>query len=157
MLLVELSQIYFDKKGLARTIAGTITEERKRKYRILNNSLIALLAIAVLLKVLVVIDASLATGSAWMLLIILIAPLFNIFFLYSIARYHGLIYQPCGLLTIAGFLQSIGKADGTPDVIVNVVFTALVAGLSFYAGAKQFPRLHFLNKVEQDANGGYIL
>src|SRR5690606_34496427 len=109
----ELSLKYYDKKSLALLITGTATTENKQKYRVYNNILLGLLGLAILLRLLLVFSLTIQTGKGWTLLLVFIVPLFAAYFAYEIARYKGPIYRFCGMMTIIGFLQTIGKTEGS--------------------------------------------
>jgi len=152
----ELSQQYFDRKSVALMITGTVTTENKNRYKVYNNILLGLLAVSIIFKLLIVFNLTIQTGEPWMYLLILIVPLFSGYFMYEIARYNGPIYRMCGLLTIAGFLQTIGKSDNSTDVLISIVFAGSVAGLSFYLDSKMFPDYSPKNLVK-DTDGEYVL
>lgn len=152
----ELSQQYYDKKTIALLITGTVTTENKNKYIIYNNILVGLLGISILLKLLSVFILTIQTGQLWTLLLVLIVPLFAAYFMFEIARYNGPIYRICGWLTIAGFIQTIGKTEDGTEILLNVIFACAVAGLSFYLDSKMFPDFSPKN-LKKDGNGEYIL
>jgi hypothetical protein len=135
----ELSQQYYDKKSVALIITGTVTTENKSKYKVYNNILLGLLGLSILFKLLTVFSLTIQTGQLWTLFLVLVVPLFAGYFMYEIARYNGPIYRFCGMLTIAGFLQTISKAENGTDILINVIFAGAVAGLSFYLDSKMFP------------------
>mgnify|MGYP003582726411 FL=1 len=152
----ELSEQYYDKKSVALLITGTVTKENKKKYKVYNNILLGLLGLSILFKLLTVFSLTIQTGQLWTLLLVLIVPLFAGYFMYEIARYNGPIYRFCGMLTIAGFLQTIGKAENGTDILINIIFAGAVAGLSFYLDSKMFPDYSPKN-LKKDSNGEYIL
>ena len=150
----ELSQQYYDKKAVALLITGTVTSENKKKYKIYNNILLGLLGLSILFKLLTVFSLTIQSGQLWTLLLVLIVPLFAGFFMYEIARYNAAIYRFCGMLTIVGFLQTIGKAENGTDILINIIFAIAVAGLSFYLDSKMFPDYSPKN-LQMDSNGEY--
>ena len=152
----ELSQQYYDKKGVALLITGTVKTELKIKFKIYNNILIGLLFLSILFKLIMVASVTLQTGQLWTLLLVLIVPLFAGYFMYEIARYNGPIYRLCGMLTLAGFFQTISKAENGTDILINIIFAGAVAGLSFYLDSKMFPDYSPSN-LKKDKNGEYIL
>jgi hypothetical protein len=152
----ELSQQYYDKKSLALLITGTVTTENKNNYKVYNNILLGLLVLAILLRILLVFSLTIQTGQLWTLLLVFIVPLFAAYFAYEIARYNGPIYRFCGIMTIAGFLQTIGKSEGGTDILINLVFAGAIAGLSFYLDSKMFPNFSPKN-LKKDSNGEYVL
>lgn len=152
----ELSQQYYDKKSVALIITGTVTTENKSKYKVYNNILLGLLGLSILFKLLTVFSLTIQTGQLWTLFLVLVVPLFAGYFMYEIARYNGPIYRFCGMLTIAGFLQTISKAENGTDILINVIFAGAVAGLSFYLDSKMFPNYSPKN-LKKDSNGEYIL
>ncbi|MCI1265054.1 MAG: hypothetical protein LKG19_00670 [Saprospiraceae bacterium] len=152
----ELSQQYLDKKSVALLITGTVTTENKNKYKLYNNILLGLLGLSILFKLLTVFSLTIRTGQLWTLLLVLVVPLFAGYFMYEIARYNGPIYRFCGILTVVGFLQAIGKAENGTDILINVILAGAVAGLSFYLDSKMFPDYSPKN-LKKDSNGEYIL
>ncbi|WP_276974125.1 hypothetical protein [Flavobacterium filum] len=152
----ELSELYYDKKSVALLITWTVTTENKKKYKVYNNILLGLLGLSILFKLLTVFSLTIQTGQIWTLLLVLIVPLLAGYFMYEIARYNGPIYRFCGMLTIAGFLQTIGKAENGTDITINLIFAGAVAGLSFYLDSKMFPNYSPKN-LKKDSNGEYIL
>lgn len=152
----ELAQQYYDKKSIALLITGTATEENKAKYKIYNHLLLVLLGFSILLKLMTVYSLTLQTGQLGALLLVLIVPLFAGYFMFEIARYYGPIYRFCGLLTIAGFFQTIGRTENATDILINILFAGSVAALSFYIDSKMFPSFS-PNKLKKDSNGEFIL
>jgi hypothetical protein len=152
----ELTQQYYDKKGIALLIAGTVTNNRKTKYRQYNNILLVLIGLTILDNIFAVLSLSLAEKQLWILLLVFIAPLLNIFFFYEIARYNAPIYRAVGLLTIAGFLQSMSKAENGNYIFINIIWCSGVAGLAFFLQSKMFPYFS-PKKLQKDLNGEYIL
>ena len=152
----ELSQQYYDKKSVALLITGTVTTENKNKYKVYNHILLGLLGLAILLRILLVFSLTIQTGQLWTLLLVFIVPLFAAYFAYEIAHYNGPIYRFCGIMTIAGFLQTVGKSEGGTDILINLVFAGAIAGLSFYLDSKMFPDYSPKN-LKKDSNGEYIL
>jgi len=152
----ELSQQYFDKKSVTLLITATVTTENKNKYIIYNNVLLGLLGLVILLRILLVFSLTIQTGQLWTLLLVFIVPLFAAYFAYEIARYNAPIYRFCGIMTIVGFMQTIGKSEGGTDILINLVFAGAIAGLSFYLDSKMFPDYSPKN-LKKDGNGEYIL
>ena len=152
----ELSQQYYDKKSVALLITGTVTTENKNKYKVYNHILLALLGLAILLRILLVFSLTIQTGQLWTLLLVFIVPLFAIYFAYEIARYNAPIYRFVGIMTIVGFFQTIGKSEGGTDILINLVFAGAIAGLSFYLDSIMFPDFSPKN-LKKDSNGEYIL
>ena len=152
----ELSQQYFDKKSVTLLITATVTTENKNKYIIYNNVLLGLLGLVILLRILLVFSLTIQTGQLWTLLLVFIVPLFAAYFAYEIVRYNAPIYRFCGIMTIVGFMQTIGKSEGGTDILINLVFAGAIAGLSFYLDSKMFPDYSPKN-LKKDGNGEYIL
>jgi hypothetical protein len=152
----ELSQQYYDKKSVALLITGTVTTENKNKYRVYNNILVGLLGLAILLRILLVFTLTIQTGQLWALLIVFIVPLLAAYFGYEIARYNAPVYRFCGIMTIVGFMQTIGRSEGGTEILINLVFAGAIAGLSFYLDSKMFPE-YSPKKLKTDSNGEYIL
>lgn len=152
----ELSQQYYDKKSVALLITGTVTTENKNKYKVYNNILLGLLGLAILFRILLVFSVTIQTGQLWTLILVFIVPLFAAYFAFEIARYNGPIYRFCGIMTIAGFFQTVGKSESGTDVLVNLFFAGAITGLSFYLDSKMFPNFSPRN-LKIDSNGEYIL
>ncbi|MCX6231397.1 MAG: hypothetical protein NTZ33_07630 [Bacteroidetes bacterium] len=151
----ELTEQYYDKKSVALLITATATKEDKAKYNIYNNILLVILVIVIMLKVLSVFSLTLETGTPWTLLLVFIVPLFAGYFAYEIARYNAPVYRFCGIMTIVGFVQSIGKSVNITDILLNIFFTAAIVGLSFFLDYYLFPNYSPSN-LKQDSNGEYI-
>lgn len=151
----ELSEIYFDKKSIALLITGTATKENLHKYKRINQVLVGLLILAVILRCLIVIQIALTIEQWWALLLLFVVPAFAAYFAYEIARYNAPIYRFCAILTVLGFVQSIGKLEGT-DIPINLLFAAAIAGLSMYLDQKLFPDFK-PNDLKKDENGDFIL
>jgi hypothetical protein len=155
----ELSPQYYDKKGIALLITGTPTREDKEKYKIHNAILLALLGATILFKVLFVLQMAIPTKQWAALLFIFVVPIFNIWFFIEIARYSAGAYRFTGIFTLLGLMQSLQNQTlnvSKADMLVNILFTAAIAGLAFYLDAKLFPNYRPTN-MRKDANGEYIL
>jgi len=151
----ELSQQYYDKKAIALLVTSTVTMENKKKYKIYNNGLIGLIGITVLFKIFIIVNLALVVNQVWYLLLAFLVPIFNIYFLYEIAKYNGSIYRILGIWVIGFSLQSINKVEGT-NLIVNLILCILIAGLAFYLDRNMFPN-YSPNNFKKDSNGEYIL
>jgi hypothetical protein len=152
----ELTQVYFDKKAVALLITGTPTRENKEKYKVYNNILLGLLGITVLLKILVVFGLTIETGNLGTLLLAFIVPLMAVFFIYEISRYSAASYRFCGILTIIGFIRTIGKLEDSTEIFLNIIFAGAICGLSFYLDSTLFPNFK-PRKLKTDEQGEYIL
>jgi predicted neutral ceramidase superfamily lipid hydrolase len=152
----ELSQLYYDKKSLALIITGTVKPENKNKYKLYNNILLGLLCLVIISRLILVFNLTIETGQPLMLLLAFIVPLFSAYFAYEIARYNAPVYRICGIMTIVGFIQTVGKLEGGTDILISLIFTSLIAGLSFYLDSKMFPDFSPKN-LKKDDNGEYIL
>jgi hypothetical protein len=152
----ELSQEYYDKKNIALLITGTPTEEKKQQYGIYNKILLGLLGLSVMFKFLYVMSLITSTGSPALLLLILVLPLINLYFIYEVSRYNASIYRLCGFLTIAGFLRPLGSGSEPTDIAINLVFTVAICGVAFYIDSNMFPDYSPRN-LKKDENGEYIL
>jgi len=152
----ELAKEYEDKKGLAILIIGTVTTENKTKYRMFNYTLLGLLAFMVIVKILILFSLKADNGKAYVLLLILIVPLFTIYFMYDIAKYRGPVYRFCGFLTIIGYIQTINSHLTGTDLVINTLFAGIIAGLCFYLERKMFPS-YKPRKLKTDSKGEYIM
>jgi hypothetical protein len=152
----ELTQQYYDKKAVALLITGTVTEENKSKYKVYNNILLGILGVAILLRIMLVFSLTIQTGQLWTLLFVFIVPFFATYFAFEIARYNAPIYRFCGIMTVLGFMRTINKAEDGTEVLINFLFAAAIAGLSFYLDSKLFPN-YSPRKLKKDSNGEYIL
>lgn len=90
-----------------------------------------------------------------MLLLVLVVPLFTAYFMYEIARYDRPSYRFCGFLTIIGFLRTIGHLDNGRDILIDLLFVGIVAGLSFYLESQMLPD-YSPKYLMKDSNGEYI-
>lgn len=151
----ELSQQYYDKKAIALLITSMVTEENKRKYQVYNSILIGFIGITVLFKILIIVNLVIAENQAWYLLLAFLVPIFNLYFLYEIARYNGSIYRILGIWVIGFSFQSISKLGGT-DLIINLILCILIAGLAFYLDKNMFPNYSPTN-LKKDSKGEYIV
>lgn len=152
----ELSQEYFDKKSIALLITGTVTEKNKSKYQIYNNVLIGILGFSALSNMLFVANLAQDAKSPWLLIFVFLAPLFSIIFIYQMIQYNASIYRLCGILTALNFFQTATKLESSTEIIISLVFTAIVVGLSFFLDSKMFPDYSPKN-LKKDSNGEYIL
>ena len=152
----ELSQQYYDKQGLAVTITSIPTDADMAKYRIYNNALLGILVLSIVFKLITVFSLTLEAGQPLLLLLIFVVPLFTLYFIYLIKHYNAFAYRACGFLAIAGFLQSIEKADNSFDIIFNIIFAGAICFLSFYLDKNLFPK-YSPGKLKKDGNGEYIL
>jgi hypothetical protein len=153
----ELRKDYTDKRKIALLIIGTVTTENKERFKTMNSILLGLLFISILFKFITVGGLAIESGQPWLLLLLLVFPIINIYFAYEIARYHAPIYKICGLLTVVGLLRSFGQKGATAEeMIINTIFCALVAGLSFYLGYRMFP-YYEPKELKTDKSGEYIL
>ena len=118
--------------------------------------MLGLIGLTILFKLLAVFSLSLSEGQLWALLFIFIVPILNIYFFYEIARYNAPIYRFCGLLTIASFLQTLGKTENGVDILISLALCAGIAGLSFYLDSKMFPDYSPKN-LKKDNKGEYII
>lgn len=152
----QLAQQYGDKKALALLITGTATEENSAKYKGYNNILLVLLAATALFKSLTAIGLSSIVTQPWILAMIYLFPLLNIYFFYEIMRFNATSYRFLGLISVVGFLQSIQDGAFLLDVVISGVLAAPVVILAFYLDNKLFPNFK-PTKLQKDKNGEYIL
>jgi len=153
----ELSQKFYDKKTIALLITGTITAEKKKKYKIYNIILLGLIGFFVLFNVLCFFSLIEQTREVWIFL--LLAAVFLLvagYFMYGIATYNGPIYRMCWIFTIWVLLLNIIDAKGGVEILVNVLLTSTIIFLSFYLDKKMFPNYSHRN-LKKDNNGEYIL
>ena len=151
----QLTELYYDKKGIALLITGTVTAKNKEKYKTYNNILLGLLGVSILFKVWIITNLTLATMQPWMMLLIFVVPLISAYFMFEIYQHNGPMYRLCGMLIIAGFLQTIGNAGLGIDILINLVFAGAVSGLCFYLDSNMFPDYSPKN-LSKDSNGDYI-
>lgn len=149
----ELSQQYYDKKHIALLITGTVTKENKNKYKIYNNILLSLLGLVILTRIYYVFTLPIRTGESLAQLTILV---FAMWLAFEIKRYNGQIYRAAGLMgMLALVLTSKISADMT-RILIDILFTVVIAGLSLYLERKMFPN-YGNKKLVKDSNGEYIL
>jgi hypothetical protein len=152
----ELSEQYFDKKSVAILITETITSENKKKYNVYNNILIGLIGLTILFKLFMIFSLTIQSGELWILLIALFVPLLAGYIIYGISNYDKPIYRFCGIMIGLGFLQNMRKLDNTSDILINIIFTVAIVGLSFYLDSVMFPDYNPKGLIK-DSNGDYIL
>jgi hypothetical protein len=152
----ELTQLYFDKKGVAYLIKGTLTKEFKEKYKIYNNILLALLGVSILVRFLTIFMLTNDSLNIMILTFLIMVPLLSIYFIYGIAKYYVTIYRFCGILTIAGIFMSISNFSNLTDFLINLIFSLAVVALSFFMDSKMSPYYKFKN-FKKDSQGEYIL
>ncbi len=150
-----LQEQYYDKKVLALLVKGTVTKANKEKYKNYNNILVGLLAFIALARIFLVFNLTIETGEPWLLILVFIVPLFAAYFAYEIARYNVWAYRFCGIMTIIGFFQTLGKSNGD-DLLINLLFAGAIAGLAFFIESRMFPGYSPKN-LKKDSNGEYIL
>lgn len=151
----ELVQRYFDKKGIAVLIKSIIKTEVKQKYKIYNQILIGLLWLTIILKILTVIPLTLQSGILYTIIMMLLAPLINLYFIYNIAKYNGPFYRFCAGLSIASFFQSMSYFENVFSIVINALLVIVIAGLCNYLGKKFYPLVNPKN-YKKDSNGEYL-
>jgi hypothetical protein len=152
----ELSQKFYDKKTIALLIAGTVTAEKKGKYKMYNNVLLVLIGVFVLFKAVATFNSIEGTNDLWFFLVsTIVIFLLAGYIMYEIARYNGPIYRVCGLFTILILLQSIMNTESVFEFLINVLIFTAIACLSFYLDRKMFPNYRY-KKLKKDSNGEYI-
>lgn len=149
----ELSQQYYDKKHITLLITGTVTKENKNKYKIYNNILLALLGLVIVTRIYYVFTLPIRIGEPFGQLFILICAAWLAF---EIKRYNGQIYRIGGQLALAGFALTFKISSDMTRILIDILFTVVIAGLSFYLERKMFPNYGNKNLVK-DSNGEYIL
>lgn len=151
-----LTEKHYDKKAVALLVLSTVKKENKEKYKIYNNLLVFLLALTALFKILTVFNLMVATQSAAFIFLLFLTPLFNILFLVYVAKYQAAIYRFCGLMSIVNAFRSITSNAGMADIVLMIVLSAIIAGLSFWLDQKMFPNYKPSN-LKKDAEGNYQL
>ena len=152
----ELSQEFYDKKTIALLIRGTVTNEKKNKYKIYNNVLLGLIGIFVLSKALGIFRLVEATADVWIfLLLTTVIFLLAGYFMYAIAKYDGHIYRICGLLISLSLVQQVMAAENGFEIFVCVFLSTAIACLAFYLNKKMFPNYNY-RKLKKDNTGEYI-
>jgi len=156
----ELSKTFYDKKTIVSLITGTVTVEKKNKYKMYNNILLGFIVIFVIFKILSTFFLIEQTREIWIILLpLIILFLCAGYFMYEIARYYGPIYRVCGIITFVTLFPSIRNTiDAGSDVewIVNVILSIAIVFLSFYLEKKMFPNYRLRN-LKKDDDGEYIL
>ncbi len=155
----ELAPKYYDKKTLALLIRGTVTKERKEKYKTLNNVLLSLIGLLILFQIIWIISFFYVTYyKSWPLISIFVIPLFSIFLFYQVYRYNVVIYKPMGIFAILLILSSSNFAVNSNwlGTIVSLLLGGGITFLSFYLSNKLIPG-YKPRKLKRDANGEYIL
>lgn len=153
----ELAPKYYDKKTLALLIRGTVTKERKEKYKRLNGLLLTLIGIAIVFEILWIIAFSITYSSFWLLIGIFIIPLFGVFLFYQVYRYNAIAYQMVGILGIIIFMRAFQLTDGHwLAIIISILLGGGITFLGFYVKNKLIPG-YKPRKLKKDADGEYIL
>ena len=83
----ELTQHYYDKKGLALMITGIATKENSEKYKIYNVILLCAIGITIAFKIFSVILLSLNESNPWLLLLVSLIPLLNVWFFVEVHHF----------------------------------------------------------------------
>ncbi len=153
-----LSPEYYDRKTVATIITATVTEERKRKYRDAQISLLVVLGLTIVLKLLAATALLISSQSGAALVLLILLPAVNIYFFVQILRYEAAIYRACGILAIMGISRILNGLAKEADwlILVDVVIIGIVVGLSFYLDSKLFPD-YSPQKMKPDANGDYLV
>lgn len=152
----ELSQSYADKKKLVWLVTGTVRPELKERYKSLNNLLVGLLAAAAITKILLVATIAIGTQEPWLMLMVLWAPVVNLYGVYYVSRYMAAIYRFCGGLAIVSALDALKSEGGVADIVFTILFAIAIAALSFYLDKKLFPNYKPFSLKKDDA-GKYII
>jgi predicted neutral ceramidase superfamily lipid hydrolase len=152
----ELTQLFFDKKGVAYLIKGTLTKEIKEKYKIYNNILLALIGLSILMRFLTIFLLTNDSLNIMILTFLIMVPLLSIYFIYGIAKYYVTIYRFCGLLTFGGIIMSINHFDNLTNFLINLIFSLAVVALSFFMDSKMSP-FYRSKYFKKDSQGEYIL
>ena len=156
-ILNALSEVYYDKKTIARLIASTPDPLKKSKYQPLNNILLGLLVITIIIKILIGM-AVLSTVSLYLIPAAFLFPLISILFAFEVAKFRGYIYKILGILAIAGILKmlsNIGESDMVL-LLIDVSVSLIIACLAFFIGAKVFPNYGFLGP-KKGSDGDILL
>lgn len=156
-LLDELYVEYYDRAGIATMLAMTVDKERKEKYKLANCFLLGLIILTVIPKLLLGFQLLMDT-SIYMLPLVLLLPLINIFFAIGIANYQGFVYKLLGGLTLIGFFKSLARNGGEdPSLIgIEIIVTLVIVVLSFYLGSVLFPHIGFMGP-KKDSSGNIIM
>lgn len=152
-ILEELSEQYFDKKTISTLIASTADNQRKEKFKTLNNILLGLLILTIVLKIFVGITL-LSSISIFLIPIAFLIPIISIWFAFEVSKFKGYIYNLLGLLLVASIFNAMGDLveSGTLGLI-DIFIGVVIAGLSFYLGKKIFPNYGLFGpKKDSDGN-----
>lgn len=155
-ILDELSEVYFDKSTIAKLIASTTDDKTKANNKSLNNILLGFLTVTIISKIILGISL-LSNASIYLLPIVILFPLINIWFAVEVSKYKGYIYKILALLTIAGMIKMIGNYEGeTALMFIDFGIGFAITGLSFYLGNKMFPN-YGLFGPKKDEKGNLLL
>lgn len=151
----ELSEYYPSKKNLALLITGTPTQEDRDKYKMLNNVLIALLAVTILFRLIAAFY--LVSAGEWATVFFMfLGMLLTGLIIYGVFNYIGGFYKAFGFLSLLGVVRALAGFSGSIVELIDLALLIPIPILCFYLGAKLFPKFK-PNKLKKDVAGAYIL
>jgi hypothetical protein len=151
----ELSNQYYESDTIARIIGSIPSQETKQKFKVINNVLFILLIVSAVLKVISVIPLLLDTMTGG-IIVMLIAPLINIFFAVHVKKMRGEIYLALGILATAGILKTLQNVlEVGPIALIDTTVIVAICILAFYIKSKAFPNFGF-SGIKKGKNGEYL-
>lgn len=147
----ELKEKYFDNKRLAIIIASQVSIERKRKYKLLNTTLLILFSIASLYKIVTLIV--LFNNVALIIVSSIIIGLIAYWFILQINKHRPFIYSFISIFIILQELKYVLEKDFLSTwSMIELFFYLFIAVLSFIVKSKLFPKYGLFRPL-YDRNG----
>lgn len=152
-ILSQLSEIYYEKKTLARLIAMNVSPQKRANYRSLNNLLLGLVFMSLVLKCLFSFAILAPNPFGYFAVVVL---LINTFMFVSVFNYNGSVY---GMLVLTGIMTLIKVLPAFESMnnwaLLDVAVTISGVALAYYLKVKMFPQLGWIMPKEGD--GGKII
>jgi hypothetical protein len=141
-----------DKDELVLLLTESLKIEDRKKISVWNTILLILIGFTIVLKVLTVLGLSINTGKLWTLLLVLITPIINVFFFYTVLKYKIQMYKFIDIFSMLGFVNSIGKMGEGIELFINIFLSVSILGLSLALYLNNKP-----DEIKKDENGNHIL
>ncbi len=147
-----------EAKRCAKLLAQIPTPARRSQYRLLNGIIVADIAVLALIKLLVV-SLVVLTEIPKGFLLILLAPLINLFILWQVAKFRAIGYLlviAFGLTGLSRVIEGFQKSMDGLDLALNSVSLACVVSamiLAFLLMRKLLPQTSLLLNPKTDSAG----
>jgi hypothetical protein len=157
----DIYATYFDETDAARcakTLAQIPTPDRRRRYRLLNWLLVADIAVLALIK-LFVFTLFVLTEIPKGFLLILIAPLINIWIMWLVAKFRAVGYLlviAFGLTGLSKVMEGFQRSVDRVDLSLNAVSLVCVVTAMMLAGflmRKLLPQTGIFLRPRTDSAG----